>query len=124
MNKYEKRVAREVLAEMIAAYPKCFFPKDSPETVPLKSGIMTELLKAHPAIKRHRMGIFIGDYTGKSRYHRAVLTCSHRVGLDGLQTEPVKEEHRERASRILAEREAEKQKRAGDGDTRAEAASG
>lgn len=111
MTKYERRLARDVLAKLVEAHPRAIFPKDSPNTRPLKEGVMNDLIAAHPEIKRYHLNCFIGVYTNKSRYHRGMLEHAHRVDLDGNSAQPVKLENRERARGILLEREKERQRR-------------
>lgn len=99
------KIAEDMLALMVALHPKTFFPKDSSETVPLKAGIMADLLAMYPEMKRFRLGVFIGNYTQKNRYHRAVLSCSRRIDLDGNEAQPVTEENRRHAEAALANRQ-------------------
>lgn len=86
-------------------YPKTFFPKDSVETRPLRTGIFTRLTAENPEIKRAVIGEFLKNYTLKDRYLRALISCPDRVELDGSAYQPVLDKHREYALKLLTERQ-------------------
>jgi sRNA-binding protein len=46
-------------------------------------------------------------YTSKNRYHRAMITCEHRVDLDGNPAEAVTDEAKAHALKQLEIRAAE-----------------
>ncbi len=112
MSKNSKWNLEEVLAVLTAKYPKAFFPKDSPDTKPLRIGIFTLITGQKPEFGRAIIGAALKRYTSKDRYMRALATCQDRVDLDGNPFEPVSEKNRLRAITTLAERQAAKLQKA------------
>lgn len=104
LNK-KHRFIHAMLKKLVPAHPAAIFPKDSPDTKPLKVGIFEDLVAAHPEIDKPALSSFVREYTQKTRYHRAMVSCSHRVDLDGNPCQAVGEPHRERAKQVLAGRE-------------------
>lgn len=100
----KNRFVRAVLRRFMAAHPKAFFGKDSPETVPLKIGIGTDLIAAHPDMTPSAIGSFLQVYTNKNRYHRAMVSKPNRLDLAGQPSGPVSDADRARADHQLAER--------------------
>lgn len=111
MSKFREKVS-ETLDILVMKYPKAFFPKDSPDTLPLRIGVYTLITGQNPEIKRGVIAMALKMYTAKSRYLRALATRPDRVDLEGNAFEPVSEKHRTMALAVLAGRQARDMARA------------
>lgn len=96
-----------VLDRFVEKYPMAFFPTDSMDTQPLRTGIFTLLTGDNPDISRTMVSYALRKYTSKNRYLCALVARPHRVGLDGSPFEPVSDQHRDYALRELAARQAQ-----------------
>lgn len=102
----DKRIAsdRRLLSQ---TFPKCFTHGAQAVKLPLKIGIVADVLKVgvkdekgEPLSgRRIRQAIF--DYCQGPRYHLAVLERDVRVGIDGAACEPVQPTHREWSRRQI-----------------------
>lgn len=102
---WERNEFNKMLPLMMAAHPKCFFGKDSPETRPVKYGIHLDLEAAHPELTPAKVRRFLKLYCGKNRYMRALAAGLGRIDLDGNEVAPLLPRDIERGRSILAERE-------------------
>jgi sRNA-binding protein len=102
---YSKSKIDKVLAALVEKHPAAFFPKDSPDTKPLRIGIFTRVTAENPEFSRARIAAFMKDYTSKDRYLRALMTCPDRVEIDGSAFEPVLDDHRRFAFETLSKRQ-------------------
>jgi sRNA-binding protein len=98
----------KVLAALVEKYPAAFFPKDSPNTKPLRIGIFTRITGENRKFSRGMIASFLKNYTSKDRYLRALMTCPDRVELDGSAFEPVLDSHRHHAFEILIQRQQDR----------------
>ena len=105
---WEKTEARKTLEIMVKAHPATFFPKDSPDTRPLKLGIAEDIIAEHPELKPGAVRRFLAIYCNKQRYLTAIAAGRPRVGLDGVEVGPVTEANIGYANRVLAQREVER----------------
>jgi len=96
---------REVIAQLAEAWPAAFF-RNAREVKPLAIGVLKQILANRPESlqglnsKAIRRGVKF--YTSRIAYHRAMLTASHRVNLDGSQSDEITEDMREYAKQQLA----------------------
>lgn len=103
---------RSTLIVFEMKYPKAFFPKDSPDTVPLAIGIHQVLIDENPQINPLLVVTALRRYLGKNRYQRALATKENRMNLDGSVFGPVSEKHRAHAIAELAKRQAKEMAKA------------
>ena len=96
---------REVIAQLAEAWPAAFF-RNAREVKPLAIGVLKQILANRPESlqglnsKAIRRGVKF--YTNSIAYHRAMLTASHRINLDGSQSDEITEDMREYAQQQLA----------------------
>lgn len=103
-NQSKREMMRTIFARMLAKYPKTFFGKDSPETLPLKVGIVDDLVKENPEVPRFMFRLFLERYALKTRYLVATAKGGPRFDLAGLPNGEVSPSQREYAMKKLIER--------------------
>ncbi len=96
--------ARELIARLVEAYPKAFFPLSARQVHPLKLGIHKELA---PRVKEWgfeplALRLALTAYIRHLRYQVALTKETHRIGLDGEAAGEVSAEHKAKAQEQVA----------------------
>lgn len=77
--------AKKIRRVLIMLFPHLFIPQGRkvPDKLPLKVGIKHELFK-HPEVPftMREIEMALGEYTGGTKYRKALLTNTFRYGLD------------------------------------------
>jgi len=96
---------REVITQLAEAWPAAFF-RDAREVKPLAIGVLKQMLANRPesleGLNSQAIRRGVKFYTSSIAYHRAMLTASHRVNLDGSQSDEITQDMREHAQQQLA----------------------
>ena len=109
-------------------FPNCFSKLNSNAKLPLKVGLVHDLLAVGVVddngdpLSHRRLKTAVNDYCTGPKYHLGILRNNHRVDLDGNPAQPVTERDRQYAELEISKyhpRWTEKAKncRAGDGGT-------
>lgn len=107
MSESKRQACKETFERVLEKYPKAFFGKDSPDTKPLKVGILNDLVEANPDLKPWILRRFLDQYAMKNRYLRATARGGFRVDLQGNPAGEVLPTHAEYAAKKLKERGVE-----------------
>lgn len=75
------------------------------DCAPLAIGIDKQILQQLPATDRKALRVALAMHTKSTRYLKQTQRAETRLNLDGSAAEPLLEEHRERATQILRERQ-------------------
>jgi len=95
-----------MLAYMVNKYPSTFFPSGVPPRA-LKIGILHDIIADNPDVPKRQIRRFLGGYTRKNRYLRALIDNVFRIRLDGTADVPVHVDNKTFAAAMLAGRKAE-----------------
>lgn len=104
----EKRDRREyeiMLAYMVGKYPLAFFPRGK-EPRALKIGIVDDLLQDNPEVPPRQIRRFVGSYTRKNGYFRAIVDNVFRIGMDGSIVSKVHTDNKKFAAAMLDQRKS------------------
>jgi len=103
-NQSKRKMLKSIAGRVLEKYPKTFFGKDSPDTVPLKVGIVDDLVKENPEVPPFMFRLFLERYALKTRYLVATAKGGPRFDLAGLPNGEVSPSQREYAMKKLIER--------------------
>ena len=96
-----KELFRQTKAWLESTFPKAFNFK---EPKPLKLGIQTELLLVSSPYSKTQLRRCLGSYCFSRAYLESILHENSRYGLNGEKVEGISQEHKDRATKELAER--------------------
>ncbi|MGC9457287.1 MAG: ProQ/FINO family protein [Halothiobacillaceae bacterium] len=95
---------REVIDRLAEAWPEAF-SRDPRAVRPLAIGILKQILADRPqaldGLNSQAIRRGVKFYTSSIAYHRAMLTATHRVALDGSQADEITEDMRAHAREEL-----------------------
>jgi ProP effector len=99
--------SKEVLAFLATEFPKCFTL--NAEAKPLKIGIFHDLsarLDTDARVSKRLLRMSLRHYTSSWKYLSSVKAGTPRIDLDGVDGEPVEQEHADHAAQQLKESKA------------------
>lgn len=110
-EKTKRRLISEFFAVLLEMYPTTFYGKDSPDTKPIKVGMVRDLRDRHPDISPSIVSLVLWKYTEKDRYLHALATNPLRFGLDGNPDGHVTAQQRQYAISKIKFRKSRKNKK-------------